>query len=596
MGPFDTEETKEVLFYQLGDAFCYGMSNEIETLLSDSDEVGGIHLYASIAYMYLNEIISSETTISVYHALLMGRIGEEKIEKVVKQVSQDIFRELMNRYRFQNLDTLVELLNEKMITAWYFDFGLEIVSHSLRGIFLYDKYLYFIASEENTTQFAKVDSRKLFKDEQLDKQDSKRVLGVGYSQIYGFDEKLRKVYLGLENMDGFYQYYDMISNDFVICSNVLLTVRNGIPYIITKDYYFAYVLGQEIHKIKPYHDYEKYVDKKDGFFVVPKGVDSTFFYPYCVTFDGKVVSANIDDCRKYIWTYLEEVGQEVHYRYSFFGKKKEESNKIIMPEVLSIDSVLDAIRNQIPSSELCTNRKYIVFERLCELLSQYVAPSKDVTELFYTLYDLNRIVAKDCGCFPSEELYWRIREVSTSKEDSVALENAFANEDYKEVKRIIRGDIFVVNKEGKMSGLIGVFLFDENGLQTHPVQLCYGRVVGRQVLADIDLSVAHGMVSYDSGSNVFYITSNHFISKEDKMQIVKDYQLSEQQYVFVVQPREESVICEVNHTSAGDSTRSFETICNELDETGCIHISSEEWESLFASAGEFMAEMVDDGN
>ncbi len=584
---FELEESNKVLFYELGDAFRYGMSNEILTLLGDSDEADGTHLYASIAYMYLNGIISAETTASVYKTLLVGAIGEEKVEKVVREISGDIFKELLNRYHFQNMDTLVEVLNEMRIADWYYDFGMEIVSHSLCGIFLYEKYLYYIATEENTTQFVKVDSRKLFSGERLDHQDSKRVLGVGYSQIYGFDENLCRVYLAVENMDRFYLYYDMITNDFVVCSDELLAVRNGIPYVITKDHYFAYVNGQDIHKIKPYHSYEKYIDKKDGFFIVPKDVDKPFFYPYCVTLDGKVLPADIDECRKYIWSYLEKVGQEEHYRHALFRGKKEEFYKIIRPQELSIGSVLDAFRNQIPGSELCTNRKYIIFERLCELFSQYVAPSKDVTELFYILYDLNRIVAKDCECFPSEELYWRIKEVSASKENGRELQNAFINADYNQVKRIIRGDIFVVNKEREVSGLIGGFFFDDNGLQTHPVRLCYGRVVGRQVMADIDLSIAPGIVSYDNSSDRFYITSDCLISNKDKMRIIKDFQLSKEQYVFVVQPREKSVICETHRIPI----RSVETICNDLDETGYTHISSEEWEALFASAEGFRVEM-----
>lgn len=329
---------------------------------------------------------------------------------------------------------------------------------------------------------------------------------------------------------------------------------------------------------------------------MPKSIESPFFYPYSVTFDGKVIPADIEDCREHIWNFLEQVSRETHYRYSFFREKEDESNKIIMPKELSIGSVLNAIRMQIPSSELCTNKKFMIFESLCDLLSGYISPAKDITELLYTLYDMNRIVARDCDWFPSEELYWGFKDVSGSKETSIDLKNALARKDYEVVKRIILGTITYRKSEKSVSGLIGEFLFDEDGLQTHTMDMRYGVVVGNQIVIGTDLSVVQGMVSYDSGSNVFYITSNHFISKEDKIKIVKDYKLSEQQYVFVVQGREESVFFEVNHTRVANPSRSFETICNELDETGCIHISSEEWASLFASAEEFMAEMVDDDN
>lgn len=536
----NTQETNKYVFEHLGDAFRYGIINEMESLLIDSNDEGGIHFYASVAYMVLNGLISRDTADLIYQEILVGSVLEKKIDEIVESISKSIFRELIYKYHFRDMDDLVDILNEKIVPGWYFDIGMEVVRHCLRGIFLYEDYLYLISGDEGRTLFVKINPKRIDTDKSLDEQENRVILANGYSRIYGFDEKLKRVYLGVMNQTGFYHCYDMVTNDFVICSNELIFLRNGIPYVITNDKYVAYILGDVIHKVKKYYDYEKYIQQRDRILVVPKNADSPFFYPYCFTYDGKVVPADIYDCKKYIWSELEYVGHaENRFHYEFFRQFEENEKKVPMPKDFSIGSIIKAFKDIIPNSELCTNKKFIIFESMCDLLCKYIKPEDDVTHLLYVLYEIERVVRRGYCEFPSEELYWRFKEINECGEDNEKLVEAFKKWDYETIKSIVIGDKSNINDEVTESGLIGEFHIENNDLKSLVLEKCYGNVLGNLIVYSTSFDGSKGTVSYDCLSNMYYIISAFALSKEEKMQIIKDYKLSEDKYMFVVQKRQD---------------------------------------------------------
>ena len=212
-----------------------------------------------------------------------------------------------------------------------------------------------------------------------------------------------------------------------------------------------------------------------------------------------------------------------------------------MPDNLTIPSIINAFRTTIPSSELCTNKKFIIFESLCDLLSTYINPEDDITQLLYVLYDMERILCKSYGQFPSEELYWRCKDVNESREDKEKLIEAFRAWDYEAIRMIILKDMpDKKKKEVEESGLIGAFCFENNHIKSFTLDKRYGMVLGNQIVYNTNIDGSQGMVSYDCCSDRYYVTSACALSNKDKMQIIKDYKLPGDQYMFVVQRREEN--------------------------------------------------------
>ena len=591
MNPFDDQESSKILFNQLGDAFRHGMITELSDHFNDPEDADETHLYASVAYMYLNGLISQDATVSIYRTLFADPLGGERLNDVVKTISKDIFDELLDKYHFTNLNDLLDILNETVIPNWYFDIGSELVSHSVRGMFLYDEYLFFIAEENDKLLFVKLNQARINTDNSLDKQKKFTVLGYGYSEIYGFDDKLARVYLGVQNQNGFYHCYDMVSNSFIVCSNELLAVRNGIPYVITKDNYFAYVMGDIIHKIKKYYDFENYVQQKNCFLVVPKSTDTSYFYPYCVTYDGRVLPADDEDCKKHIWRELKcVVCAEDRLRYTFFSEFDENDNKVFMPKRLSIKSILGAFKDAVSNSELCMNKKFIIFESLCDLLRGYINPDDDITQLLYLLYDLDRIVRREYGEFPSEQLYWKFKELNESGEDKERLRKALKTQNYDAIKIMVLENIPYRKDEENESGLIGEFSFGEEGLTIYTMDKRCGVVIGSQIVCNTNLNV-QGMVSFDCSYNMYYVISERILTNKDKMEIVKGFKLPKNHYIFVVQHRKDSNDCEVKYKDTKKCVKSYETVCEEYDEEYDSYINAASKNPLIQSLEAFLVEM-----
>lgn len=559
MFSYDRDPMEQILFTKLGDAFRFGMMSEIDYGIDASDSSGLLdlsdfsefsdfsepsdsfeyHIYASVAYMYLNDFISDLVAKKVYRHLISAGNGVVKQRENIEEMCRELFGELLQKYHFADMEELTEILNRYTIPNWYFSFGLDVLEHSRTGIFLYEDHLYYIACNDGNNRFVKTDLERLDSELSLDEQREQTLLSCGYTEILGFDKKFRRVYLGSNKQKSFYHYYDMLSNDFVICSHQLVAIHDGIPYVITKDGYFAYVLGSSIHRIKPYHEYEKYEIRKDCFLVVPQNSQSTFFYPYCITFDGKVVQADIHDTRRYIWYYLKGIGfDRNHLASSIFPNQRMRKKEIMMPDDFSLNSIVESFRKQVSSNNLSTNKKFMILENITEIINGLVDSHYDATRLLFALFDVDRCLCKGKGTFPSEELYWRLKEVNACVQNQNKLQNCLKEEDYDTVKALLLGNMQYVEPDKRSVGYIGYFLFQNENLQIHAMDMKYGKVIGSLIVCDRAFSTVDGMVSYDCSSDVYYVTSEHSLSSENKLEIMKQFKLSDHICTFVVQPEE----------------------------------------------------------
>lgn len=529
----EDEEEQEIMFEKLGDAFRYGMICELPRLLKDDSKTNGLHFYASLAYMYLYKYITKETVYGIKRKIALNVIYEEKLEEMVQIISNDVFEEMLNRFEFQNFDELVEKLNEDSIPDWCFYIGSDLLDRYMDSYILDDGYLYYISHKHGSSFFSKIRVRDINESTKLNDSDNSMIIGYGYDDIAGFDNKLRRVYLTVDNQEDFYHYYDMLSDTFYVCNRQLLSVVDGIPFVVTRDKQVAFVMGDEEHKIKGYNTYEEFRRKKDCFLVRPGKNSIDFFYPYCITFSGRVVPADSKDCRKVLWKELQKIAvkPEENPLSFLFDECEKKQKDIPAPKIFSMNDIMEVFNRYIPSSERCTNKEFIILENIFDILSNYISKEDDITTLLYTIYDADLKINHNDYDFPSERLYWRFKELEAM--DSDAFAKALKSKNNDELKYLLVGDEDR-ESQNEVKGMIGEFWWNQDEIQMSAVKKDEGVIIGSQILPRVDMMKSRGMVVYDCNFDIYSIISNRNISRSDKLKILTKYRLLGEKVSFVI--------------------------------------------------------------
>ena len=76
-------------------------------------------------------------------------------------------------------------------------------------------------------------------------------------------------------------------------------------------------------------------------------------------------------------------------------------------------------------------------------------------------------------------------------------------------------------------GMIGTFSVYADGLKTSPVSLEEGIFLGDQIIPRVNFLYETGIVTYDARTRMHYITCEHDITCEQKLQIIKDFDIDE---------------------------------------------------------------------
>ena len=529
------------VFKKLGDALRYGLIYEI----LDASDNSEVHLYGAISYLYLNGYIQNKTATSIYDSMRLKKISNDnELKKIVKKISEKVFDDLRDSlelgFSYKSLEDFVEDLNKVSISYSYFVFGETLTEKSRCGMFLNEQTLYYIAMEDERTSLAKIKLVDLEQGVSLDMQAAKERLGYNYIKICGFDKGLRRVYLKGVGQEGLYHYYDMLTNLFVVCPAAFIDFKMNVPYVITNDGYFAMVQGDEVHKIRKYQTFEHYIARKNDFLVVPKDINTKAFLPYRVMFNGMVVSADAEACRRFIWKELEIVVKLQSLSW-LFSKGLLDVNDISMPQKMTLDSIIGTFKNEISGDELCTNKSFILLESTFNILKGYISSDEDVTKLLYVLYDVNQqLNGEEMERFPSEKLYLRLKELNIRK--NVELNKIFEKNDFEELKKLILDGKTNdnVNKEKDKEGLIGWFYLWESEMECHSFKRKYGTIVGNLIIGNpniigMKLDKVSGFVSYDCFEDCYYITCDRVLTPENQLTILCRFNLRDEEFYFTTQ-------------------------------------------------------------
>ena len=534
---YNASELNEVKFTKLGDALRYGMLYEIPRMIKHDEPVAGIHLYASLSYLYLNKYIS-ELYVSIIDDIINSGFGDnDRIKRIMNKISTILFKELMKEIHFDNFESLVGQLNDVEISEWYFNVGRQLVKEFVLNSFLYNDELYYISCEnDEVSVLCKIHISKLALKEDLDETPAKKVLGYGFTSIYRFDDRLKRVYLKIYEHKEFYCYYDLIEQDFVVCKNRLYTLLDGVPFVITKDGYLARVMGDKIDKIKEFIEDEDYCEREDYFFVRPKIGGNKFFKPYKLHFNGEITSADDTDYKDVLWSCIEKDFTDEVVQCSDFFSINRKSKKAPMPRKFSINGILDALDTYIPVDLRCNDKLYILLDSIFEQLRPYIKDDEDIVELLYILCEVNVEVTDSSNVFPSEELYWRIRDyIDTTRNTQYSLDRIICDYNYGWLKKEMLKDKKIKECIDNIHPRIGIFYQQDKEMITKTVECSEGLCIGNHIIPTINMDEYWGMVSYDSNIDVYYVTCKEKLNYLDKIQIEKEFNLQDKKMMYVQQ-------------------------------------------------------------
>ena len=604
-GGSGSEDISKVRFEKLGDALHYVITFELAELAKASGQGEAPHFYAVLSYMQLNKLIDELVATKVHMAMFLESSGEESIKSVIEKVSKLLIGSLKDNIKFRDFGDLVDKLNEYVIERWYFDIGQNLIESYATDSFLHNKMLYFIGKNKNKNDHSlnRISVERISSDTDLSDDRNVEMLADGFSNVLAMDEHMQRIYLQMYDQENCFAYYDILNNEIVMCKGRFLELVNKFLWIITEDGWVAYVAGDKVHRVRQYVDGEDYERKKGYFLVTPDKESERFFYPYYVFPDGNTKLADKKDYGVCLWERFTKGIFENDYsefRFRLFETPAWKMAK--MPSKFSINNIMESINEVLSEDKRCNNRGYILLESFFDMMKKYVDPIKDYTKLWFTLAEAGSYLGEG-SVFPSEELYWRIKEmeVENDSEDNafpVLLQNynydrLFA-ELVKEVKygklldldECVAGtkeeELMILNADHSVNDnvKIGTFDFINGMLIAEVMSLEEGMFIGDQIIPMIDLSLVGGLVVYDAFHKRSIVISDVEIDRDNKLKIEKSFCLKDSSVMYV---RREFTVEEKKKREALTFARKMET---EFTEDGYEFYESDFYDEV--ELGDYM--------
>lgn len=535
----DDESCGEIKLQKLGEALRYGLTNELPEYVK-KNEGSLYHLYGSIACLCLYGCLSNQVAGKVDMEIYMGAGGESKINGVVEELSKLLFEGLREKFVFDTFEELESQLNLFRVPKWCFYIGTQLMKCYVKNSYLCNDSLYYIGSDESDlgSALVKINVKHICSHTDLEDEDDRKIILNGFRKIYGVDTKMQRIYLDLHGHNSKFAYYDILGDKLVICDNRFLALKDGMLFVVTEENYVAVMMGDSIHKLKEYQEGAKYELRKDYFFVYPGELSNCFFYPYYLHFDGKVLQADRYDSKRILW---ERISSGVSgMRDSVLSRFISKLNDCIlpMPKELTISCIREVLIDSIPSSERCTLKGYVLFDNMLEIISTYIDKNSDITQLLYVLCEANLKVCKMESEFPSEELYWRLKEIAvenmnTSNSLAALLESANYEILIKEIVKEEKAELEPHVESDRCK--IG-FLYDSlHGIKALSLRMADGMFAGNHILPVGDYSKCMGIVSYDAYTKVVYVTTNRALSGEERLFVSKEFEVGNLRCTYVLQ-------------------------------------------------------------
>lgn len=538
---------------KVGSAFKYGMTHELPAIIRDNGMGNAVHLYASLVYLSLNNIVDPKKISMLPRMIFVESSSKESLKKVVEIVSNIVVDQVKGKFDFTNFEELQDQMDQYSIPDWCFTYAEDFLKHYIENMIFFHNELYFIGKRDCDTEnsLLRINVGYLGKNPELIENAEIERLASGFNEVLGFDDKLQRIYLKLYSQRNSYAYYDILTDKVVIGRNRFHSVVSGNLFVITRDDYLAMLIDDTEYCISKYKEYENYEARADYFMVKPNNSGDRFFYPYYLYFDGRKVPAEKSECEKILWEYMTQRLKEPKLSYFDNGVS---SKKAALPHKFSMNGITETLDFIIPKEKQCRSKDFVLIKNIFGILELYLDKDTDITGLLYSLCEASSELNPSIG-FPSEKLYWRLKELQLENEDAdMSLSMLIHDHNYGLLIKKLTNETFDNEKieqsvENNSSvknvtydpwkseyerdhidgngGMIGTFSVYADGLKTSPVSLEEGIFLGDQIIPRVNFPYETGIVTYDARTRMHYITCEHDITCEQKLQIIKDFDIDE---------------------------------------------------------------------
>ena len=525
------EPELQVEFSALGNALRYGILYELSMNTVKNTETKHKHLRAAILWMHFKDMISKSTLLQCHIWSISHEIVENSDnENTIKRFSEIILKDLVGKYNFDNFEDLVSQLNDFTIPNWLLKNTEEIIS-LIPHVELIDEYLYYLINKEEAGScLAMIKAENIIVKVDLQDTSASNILGTGFSGIAGSDKSIKGLYLTLAGAENVYVYYDCRLEEFHIRHMELCEMMNHVPVVRTNDGKLAYSIGNKEHVIKEYCDYEQYIVEGAQFRVIPEREEPFFFKPYYLSLDGNKKPCSDKYCRKYLWEFIITPYLEKSRERSITSGTIKALNQAVWAE-LTINSIKTYFAQIISPDCRTGNKNFVLFESVLELLSKYLDQDADITDLLYILCECdkkmkNKVVDE---AFPSEELFWRLRELDLQSEILAAsLKNVDDNKN--DLLSLILANFAGSIKSKNTSSdskeqYVGTFAIDEGKIVYEAVKLSDGVHVDDLILLPFSRCIYPGAVIYNRVEKKFIVHTPRSLSADEYQMIFNTFNI-----------------------------------------------------------------------
>lgn len=553
-------------FAKVGSAIKFGMVHELPEIIRNRGEGSLIHFYAALTYLSLYNVIDAKVISKIPKILHVNiRFSNDlgNLGKIVEKIAKVLIEELKRKYEFSTFEEMTDILDKFTIPKWCFDFGKEYFIHYGCSAVLVNDELYFTGQGKFDSEscLQKIRTENV-EDTDILESDNVEQLAVGYDEILGYDVRSKRIYLSVYDQENYYAYYDILSDKFVICKGRFVAIESGNLFVKTVDGYLAIQFGDSEHRIEKYDEDALYECKENYITVKPKKLAGKhFFKPYNMTFDGEKTKADSEECRRSLWQYLTN---RLNSSTIGYDELEYSIGTIDMPKHFSISEIRDAVDMAVPSERRCRDKDYVLLKNTLEIIESITGDFIDVSNLLYALCEANSILSSVSG-FPSEELYWRLREVKIENAHSdICLEKLVGEQQFSRLVNVLVNDnryeaseLYVENEDCANNdlrkshderiknllkrymhvGKIGSFMVanENNEIKSTVIPLEKGMLIGSQIVPIVSLISESGIVSYDAKTSTYYVNCRFDINNEERLRILKDFELDYSKVLFVKQ-------------------------------------------------------------
>lgn len=481
-------------FNLLGDCFSYGLSHE----LVDEERVTWTHMKTAFVYLWLKGYVEIDTLQIVKKNLICSDAKERAEEAFSWRFLAPIVRDLKRLKKFEDYDSLIEVLNQDKIPQWMFR-NVERLYDLFPQAVLFDDALYYISKCDDLSSLVVIRDVSAHPRLCLDRDEV--VIADEVGEMAGIDRQLGILYAKMLYFPDRYMEYNFKTGEIHIYHMKLEQVVGGvIPLLINENDELHLKFGDSFVFLKKLEKKETYKAMSNYLRLLPKEDKPVMFKPYRVCFDGTVEEETPAICKDYMVDLLmDEMCSEADKMIRMLSKKIDD----LVGDVKEYEDIplmtLSEFKKLMDLDDVDEEKKKLV-TLIVKILSNYICEDTDILDLLYIFAEYARRREENVRSeILSKFLFWRLQELHVTgvlgdyirdagKLREKLLENIYWDD--QKVESLLQND----NTEL----ILGRFEFRDGKLQTELVDSIDCSTLGCFIIPLSSKLGYNGIVAYDT--------------------------------------------------------------------------------------------------